>query len=62
MKLDRKEVKVSRTMKHVHEAVKLKKDEALSFVWDLTEEIYSLSGNFDVRSRLQRNVVSVTRK
>ena len=45
----------------IMEATDLKKSEALSFVWELTEEIYSLSGKFDVKSRLQRDVISVTR-
>jgi len=40
----------------------LGKAEAFSFVWELTEELFSLSGRYDVKSRLQRNVVSITRK
>ena len=62
MKLDRKKVRVSKTTKHTDEVAQLTKADALSFIWDLTEEIYSLSGRFDVKSRLQRNVVSVTRQ
>ncbi len=62
MKVDRKKVRVSQTTKHTAEVAQLKKADALSFIWDLTEEIYSLSGKFDVKSRLQRNVVSVTRQ
>ncbi len=54
--------RVSQTTKHTNEVAQLKKADALSFIWDLTEEIYSLSGKFDVKSRLQRNVVSVTRQ
>jgi len=62
MKVDRKKVRVSQTTKHTHEVAQLKKTDALSFIWDLTEEIVSLSGRFDVKSRFQRNVVSVTRQ
>lgn len=62
MKLDRKKVKISQTVEYVTEDVELKKEAALAFVWDLTEEIHSLSGKFDAKSRLQRNVVSITRK
>ena len=62
MKVDRKKVRVSQMTKHTDEVAQLKKADALSFIWDLTEEIYSLSGRFDVKSRLQRNVVSVTRQ
>ncbi|MDD5674242.1 MAG: hypothetical protein PHC61_08770 [Chitinivibrionales bacterium] len=40
----------------------MKKSEALSFVGELSEEIFSLTGRYDVKSRLQRNVVIVNRK
>ena len=36
--------------------------ELLSFMWELTKEVYSLSGRYDVEQRLQRNVVRITRK
>jgi hypothetical protein len=36
--------------------------ESVLFVWELTKEIYSLSGKFDVESGLQRHIVSVKRK
>ncbi len=35
--------------------------ECLSSIWELTKEVYSLTGKFDVKSRLQRNVVHITR-
>jgi hypothetical protein len=35
---------------------------ALAFVWELTKEVFSLSGSYDVESRLQRHVVTFTRK
>jgi hypothetical protein len=38
------------------------KSEAFAFVWELTQEAYSLSGRHDVQSRLQRHVVAITRK
>jgi hypothetical protein len=47
---------------HNDEYVDLPMSERLSFVWDLTEEIYSLSGEYDVKSRLQRNVINIVRK
>ena len=62
MKVDRKKVRVSQTTKYPNKIAQLKKADALSFIWDLTEEIVSLSGKFDVKSRLQRNVVSVARQ
>jgi len=40
----------------------LSQEELLASVWELTEEIYSLAGNYDAQSRLQRNVVVVNRR
>jgi hypothetical protein len=37
-------------------------EECMSFVWELTKEVYSLSGEYDVESRLQRHVVHIIRK
>ena len=63
MKLNRKRVTVLRSVKDdTEEALGITKSEALSFVWELTEEIYSLSGRYDAKSRLQRNVISITRQ
>ncbi len=42
--------------------VTLSPSKSISFVWELTEELYSLSGEFDVKSRLQRNVVNIIRR
>ena len=61
--LDRKIISISKFVKNdIEEATHLKKSEALSFVWELTEEIYSLTGRHDVKSRLQRNVISINRQ
>jgi len=63
MKLNRKIISVSQPLNDEgEEAVRLGKSEAVSFVWELTEEVYSLTGRHDVESRLQRNVVAVTRR
>ncbi|MCK5267288.1 MAG: hypothetical protein KAR07_03905 [Spirochaetes bacterium] len=63
MKLNRKKVSISQFAKNdIEEAADLKKSEALSFVWELTEEVYSFTREYNVKSRLQRNVVSITRK
>jgi len=48
--------------KHSHsdledEFCSLPPSSCLSEVWELTKEIYSLTKQFDVKSRLQRNVV-----
>jgi hypothetical protein len=42
--------------------VNLSPSECLSLVWDLTEEVFSLSGDYDVKSRLQRDVVNIIRR
>ena len=63
MKLNREIVTVSQFAEdNTEEAAGITKSEAFSFVWELTEEIYSLSGRYDVKSRLQRNVISITRQ
>jgi len=63
MKLDRKKVSISQLTKNdIEEAVHLKKSEAIAFVWELTEEIYSLTGRYNVKSRLQRDVISITKQ
>ena len=36
--------------------------ERVSLVWDLTEEVFSLSGEYDVKSRLQRDVITIIKK
>ena len=63
MKLNRKKISISQFVKNdIEEASHLKKSEALSFVWELTEEIYSFARRYDVKSRLQRDVISITRQ
>jgi len=63
MKMNRKHIAVNRgKTKHDDDYVDLPSYECLSFVWDLTEEVFSLSGEYDVKSRLQRNVVNIIRK
>ncbi|MEA3500312.1 MAG: hypothetical protein U9R41_04745 [Candidatus Marinimicrobia bacterium] len=44
------------------EFVSHSKSELLSFMWELTKDIYSLTGSYDVESRLQRDVISIIRK
>jgi hypothetical protein len=44
------------------EHISASSEECVSFVWELTREIYSLSGEYDVESRLQRNVINIVRK
>ncbi|MCX7000441.1 MAG: hypothetical protein NT106_09130 [Candidatus Sumerlaeota bacterium] len=63
MRLQRRTVAVYKKGADMREkSAVLSKAEALSFVWELTEEVYSLTGRHDVKSRLQRDVVVVNRK
>ena len=63
MKVDRKTVRLfKRNSESAEEPVRMTQSEAISFLWELTEEVFSLSGGYDVKSRLQRHVVSITRK
>ncbi len=63
MKLNRSVISVRRMVKsNIEEIAPISKKDALLYVWDLTQEIYSFTGGFDAESRLQRNVISFTRK
>ncbi len=42
--------------------VELPPEEILSFIWELTAEIWSLTGEFDVEQRLQRDVTNLIRR
>lgn len=42
--------------------VDLPPEERLSLVWELTEELFSLSEKYDVKSRLQRDVVTIIKR
>lgn len=63
MRMNRKHITVYKSkIHHDDEYVDLPSKECLSFVWDITQEIYALTGEYDVKSRLQRNVVNVIRE
>lgn len=63
MKMDRKQIAIYKgKIPNDDEYVDLPSNECISFVWELTEEIYALIGVYDVKSRLQRNVVNIIRK
>ena len=63
MRLDRKSVHLFKTgVAQAEASATMTKSEAFAFVWELTQEVFSLSRRYNVQSRLQRHVVSVTRK
>ena len=42
-------------------AVELSPSESVSFVWELTKEVFSLTKQYDVESRLQRDAIHIIR-
>ncbi len=63
MKVNKNKIKILKGKHRFQdEPVSLSPEKSLSFVWELTKEIYSLSGKYDVKSRLQRDVVNIIRK
>jgi hypothetical protein len=61
--MNRKQIAIYKDkIPHDDEYVDLPSHECIAFVWELTEEIYGLTGVYDVKSRLQRNVVNIIRK
>lgn len=63
MRLNKSKVVLSKMVKsNIEEVVKMSKSDALLFVWDLTQEVYSFTRTFDAKSRLQRDVISIIRK
>lgn len=62
MKLDRTTTrKFSANTAPAEEHVALTASESVSFVWELTKEVFSLTKKYDVESRLQRNAVNIIR-
>ena len=60
MRVDRKHIQISGIKSGtITRDTPVTKSEAFSLVWELSSEIYSLSGKYDVESRLQRHIVSV---
>jgi hypothetical protein len=63
MRVDRRHIHISKIdSESKEETISMTKSEALSFVWELSKEAFSLTGSYNVKSRLQRNVVSIVRK
>jgi len=62
MKLQRDVIRIHRGFELHDGASPLSREELLASVWDLTEEVYSLTGTYDAQSRLQRDVVAIARR
>ncbi len=61
MRVDRKQAHLRKMSKKDDSFVKMSPAERVSFMWELTEELWSLSGS-DVKQRLQRNVTKLIRQ
>jgi len=64
MKLQRDVVKIAhlKSPDSEDDFVDLSPSECLSLVWDLTEEVFSLPGDYDVKARLQRDLVTIIKR
>ncbi len=61
MKVDRKQASLKKMSKKDDSFVRMSPAERISFMWELTEELWSLSG-FNVKQRLQRNVTKLIKQ
>ena len=62
MKLDRTKTQLKKQTKQDDCFVNASFQERISFVWDLTSELWSLQGNRDAERRLQRHVTNLIRQ
>ena len=63
MKLARTIVRIIRKNSYTVESpARLTKTDAVAYVWELTREVFALSGKFDVESGLQRHIIHIARK
>ncbi len=62
MEMNRHYVCLKKDMKTDDSLVRASPAECLSFMWELTAEIWSLKGGQDVERRLQRNIGKLIKK
>lgn len=62
LRVQRGQARLLKSHEAQDEASLLPPSELLASVWELTQEIYSLSGEYDAQSRLQRDVVALHRR
>lgn len=61
MKLDKTTETIKKNNDHHDDHYRCDPDIALDYIWDLSLSLYSLSGKYDVQSRLQRSVENIQR-
>lgn len=59
MKLDRNKTKLLKMTQEDDPFVPLSPSECISYIWELTAEVWSLGGTVDVERRLQRHVATL---
>lgn len=62
MKMQRNKVKLMKMTKDDDPFVDASPQECVGMMWELTAELWSLTGAFDVEQRLQRNVTRLIEK
>lgn len=62
MRMLRNKTKLVKMSKEDNPFVPLSASECISFIWELTDEIWSLKGSGDAKRRLQRNVTNLIRQ
>jgi hypothetical protein len=62
MKLNRNATSIRRVSKDDDPYVNLSPQERISYIWDITAEVWSLNGKHNVKRRLQRNVTHLIRQ
>jgi len=62
MKVIRNQTKLIKVSKEEDTYVNAPAAERISFIWELTAEIWSLKGSENVKQRLPRNVINLTRQ
>jgi hypothetical protein len=62
MRVKRDQVRIKRMSKEDDSFAQASPEELISFMWELTAEIWSLRGEDYVKRRLQRDVTNLIRK
>ena len=62
MRVNRNKIYIDRTSQDNDEYVNLPPSERISFIWELTAELWSLRKSHHVKRRLQRNVTNIIKQ
>ena len=62
MKVDRNKIYIGKTFKNDEGYSEMTPSERVSFIWELTAEVWSLKNKANVERRLQRNITKLIKK